>query len=89
MSNLTPSSFWHPMYHSKATEVLSVINLPGTKALWELEITQGSMDFIQFVRTLEISLDTTFPKLMGRYSMIFCGLPLFGNKNYMCIIHFV
>ena len=51
---------------SNATVVLSVISLPGKKALWASKITLGKMDFIQLVRTLDIIRETTSDKLMGR-----------------------
>lgn len=64
--------------------------LSGTKALYELEITSGKMGFIQLARTLEILLDTTFPKLIGQNFVIYSRSLFFGggDKNDICIIHF-
>ena len=58
---------------SKAIVVLSIIILSGIKALYESKIILGTMGFIQLARTLEIICDTTFPKLIGRKSVIYSG----------------
>ena len=75
---------------SKATVVLSIIILSGTKALCESDITKGNMGFIWLARTLEIIHDTTLPKLIKQNSVIYSGsfFFFFWDKNDMCIIQF-
>ena len=63
---------------SKATVVLSVMILPGTKALCESEITLGSFGFNRLANTLDIIRDTTLPKLMGRNSVMYFGSFFWG-----------
>ena len=58
---------------SKATVVLSVMILLGTKALCELEITLGSIGLRLLANTIDIIHDTTLPKLMGRSFVMYSG----------------
>ena len=50
---------------SNATIVLSVISLPGTKALYESEMTLGRIVFNLFANTLDTILETTLLRLIG------------------------
>ena len=63
----------HTVEHSKATVVLSVMILLGTKALCELEITLGSIGLRLLANTLDIIHGTTLPKLMGRSFVMYSG----------------
>ena len=63
---------------SKATVVLSVMILPGTKALCESDITLGSIGLSRLANTLDIIRDTTLPKLMGRNSVMYFGSFFWG-----------
>ena len=66
---------------SKATEVLSVISLFGTKVLWASKMTFGRIIFNRLAITFETILDTTFARLMGRYSLICLGLFFLGMST--------
>ena len=63
---------------SKATVVLSVMSLFGTKALWELEMTFRRTILRRLANILETILETMLLKLTGRYSVMRCGLFFFG-----------
>ena len=63
---------------SYATKMLSVINLYGTKALWELEIKFGRISFNRLTNILDMILYSTLHKLMGRYCMINSGSLVLG-----------
>ena len=62
-------------------KTLSVISRPGTKALWEWEITSGSTTFSLLAITLEISIYRTVHKLISLSSLSFSGLSTLGIKR--------
>lgn len=66
---------------SKATRTLSVINLFGKKALWDMLMMWGKIFLSWLASTLETILDSTLLRLMGRKSVIFWGLFLFGIRH--------
>ena len=63
---------------SYTTNTLSIINLPGTKALWISEIIWGNIFFNLFPRILEINLLMTLQRLISQKYVIHLGSFTFG-----------
>ena len=77
---------------SKATVVLSMISLFGTKALWALDMTFGRIVFNRLAITFETILDTTLARLIGRYShmcssLFFLGMSTMWARFILCRHH--
>ena len=58
-----------------------MISLVGTNALWEFEMTLGRIVFTRFAVTFDTTRATPFPRLMGRYSVMYSGFVLFGMRT--------
>jgi hypothetical protein len=67
--------------HSKAIRALSVIILPGIKALWFMEIIFCSNGRSRFTMHLETTLYTTLHKLIGVKSFIDSGCFVLGMST--------
>ena len=65
---------------SKATRTLSVISLPGTKALWFSKMIVERRGFNLFARTFDTILYETLQMFIGRNSLIFVGLFILGMR---------
>jgi hypothetical protein len=68
--------------------MLSVISLPGIKALWELEMITGNTPLSLLAKTLEIILYKTLQRLIGRKSVTQTGLGTFGIKAILIALIF-
>lgn len=70
---------------SKATNTLSVMLLPDTKANWFSVITPGSIAFSLFASTLASSLYSTLQSVIGRRSFMVSALSFLGINTTLLL----